>query len=70
MAAHGRVAATRRPRRLRRAEACRGILDATVACSVEHGYGETTTLAVQARAVVSRGALLHRAAPVRSPTKP
>jgi AcrR family transcriptional regulator len=35
------------------------ILDATVACLVEQGYGETTTLAVQARAGVSRGALLH-----------
>jgi AcrR family transcriptional regulator len=53
------VAATRRPQRQRRAEMRHRILDATVACLVEHGYGETTTLAVQARAGVSRGALLH-----------
>ncbi|WP_199430905.1 TetR/AcrR family transcriptional regulator [Qaidamihabitans albus] len=35
------------------------LLDATVACLVEHGYAGTTTQRIQDRARVSRGALLH-----------
>ena len=35
------------------------ILDAAVACLVEDGYAGASTLAVQARAAVSRGRLLH-----------
>src|SRR3954463_5283324 len=35
------------------------ILDAAVACLVEDGYTGASTLAVQARAGVSRGRLLH-----------
>src|SRR3954447_16097606 len=35
------------------------ILDAAVACLVEDGYAGASTLAVQARAGVSRGRLLH-----------
>ena len=35
------------------------ILDAAVECLIEHGVAGTTTLAVQHRAEVSRGALLH-----------
>src|SRR5215204_4657125 len=35
------------------------ILDAAVACLVESGYAGASTLAVQARAGVSRGRLLH-----------
>lgn len=37
----------------------RRLLDATVSALYEKGYGGTTTLEVQARAGVSRGALLH-----------
>lgn len=37
----------------------RRLLDATVACLADRGYAATTTLAVQERAGVSRGALLH-----------
>src|SRR3954451_18375037 len=37
----------------------RRLLDATVAALNEKGYGGTTTLEVQQRAGVSRGALLH-----------
>src|SRR5689334_19241731 len=37
----------------------RRLLDATVAALCEKGYGGTTTLEVQQRAGVSRGALLH-----------
>jgi AcrR family transcriptional regulator len=37
----------------------RRLLDATVWCLYEKGYGGTTTLEVQQRAGVSRGALLH-----------
>lgn len=35
------------------------ILDAAVACLIELGYAQTTTLMVQERAGVSRGSLLH-----------
>jgi AcrR family transcriptional regulator len=37
----------------------RALLDAAIAALEEKGYGGTTTLEVQARAGVSRGALLH-----------
>ena len=43
----------------RREHTRRAILEATVACLVELGYAKTTTLEVQKRAGVSRGALLH-----------
>lgn len=43
-----------------RAAATRGrILDATIDCLIEMGYAGTTTTAVQDRAGVSRGALMH-----------
>lgn len=35
------------------------VLEATTECLVEYGYAGTTTAAVQARAGVSRGALMH-----------
>lgn len=35
------------------------LLDATVACLVEHGYANTTTNAIAERAGLSRGAMLH-----------
>jgi AcrR family transcriptional regulator len=53
------VSVSRRSQRERRVEMRERILNAAVLCLVELGYGETTTLAVQARAGVSRGALLH-----------
>jgi AcrR family transcriptional regulator len=43
----------------RRAATRRRLLDAAIECLVELGYARTTTLEVQARAGVSRGALLH-----------
>ncbi|MDT4917255.1 MAG: hypothetical protein QOH89_1955 [Pseudonocardiales bacterium] len=43
----------------RRAATRRKLLDATLDTLVEHGYARTTTLQVQSRAGVSRGALLH-----------
>ena len=55
-----RVAA--RPRRTqaqRRDETRRQLLEATTACLVELGYHGTTTLAVEQRAGVSRGARVH-----------
>jgi AcrR family transcriptional regulator len=57
-----RIARPARPPRTqkeRRDETRRSLLDATVACIVELGYARTTTLEVQRRAGVSRGALLH-----------
>ena len=50
---------TRRTQAERRDETRRAILDATVACLIELGYSRTSTLEVQKRAGVSRGALLH-----------
>jgi AcrR family transcriptional regulator len=51
---------TRPGSRVRQAEATRAlILDAAVECLVAQGYEKTTTLAVQARAGVTRGRLLH-----------
>lgn len=43
----------------RRDETRRALLDAAVESLVEHGFAGTTTLEVQKRANVSRGALLH-----------
>jgi AcrR family transcriptional regulator len=43
----------------RRAATRRRLLDATIESLVELGYARTTTIEVQARAGVSRGALLH-----------
>lgn len=36
------------------------LLDATVRCLYEHGYGATTTIMVAEKAGVSRGAMLHQ----------
>ena len=48
-----------RSRSARTADSRLLILDAAVACLVEDGYAGASTLAVQARAGVSRGRLLH-----------
>jgi AcrR family transcriptional regulator len=48
-----------RSRSARTADSRALILDAAVACLVEEGYAGASTLAVQARAGVSRGRLLH-----------
>jgi AcrR family transcriptional regulator len=53
------VVALRRTQQERRDETRRALLDATVASLLEVGYARTTTLEVQKRAGVSRGALLH-----------
>ncbi len=52
-------AAPRRTQEERAATTRARILDATVDCLVEEGYSATTTTAVQQRAGVSRGALMH-----------
>jgi len=52
-------ARTRRTQKERRDETRRAVLDATVACLTELGYAGTSTIEVQRRAGVSRGALLH-----------
>lgn len=64
--ASGRKQARRRPDELsrrtqeqRREKTRAAILEAAVDCLVELGYARTTTLEVQKRASVSRGALLH-----------
>lgn len=56
---------TRRTNAERTAATRAAILDATVSCLSELGYGRTTTTEVAARAGVSRGALLHNF-PMRS----
>ena len=53
------VAPVPRSRSERTADSRLLILDAAVACLVEDGYAGASTLAVQARAGVSRGRLLH-----------
>ncbi|SOE01578.1 TetR/AcrR family transcriptional regulator [Blastococcus haudaquaticus] len=53
------VVAGPRSRSERTADSRLLILDAAVACLVEEGYAGASTLAVQARAGVSRGRLLH-----------
>jgi AcrR family transcriptional regulator len=50
---------TPRRRGSRSADSRALILDAAVNCLAEKGYADTTTLAIQARAGVSRGRLLH-----------
>jgi AcrR family transcriptional regulator len=49
----------RRTQEERSTETRRRLLDATVSCLLEYGYQGTTTSAVQQRAGVSRGALMH-----------
>src|SRR3712207_7678852 len=56
---HSDVAPVPRSRSERTADSRLLILDAAVACLVEEGYAGASTLAVQARAGVSRGRLLH-----------
>jgi len=51
--------ATPRTRSERTADSRALILDAAIACLVEDGYSGASTLAIQARAGVSRGRLLH-----------
>jgi AcrR family transcriptional regulator len=53
------VVALRRTQQERREETRQTLLDAAVASLLEVGYARTTTLEVQKRAGVSRGALLH-----------
>jgi AcrR family transcriptional regulator len=56
------VAATRPPRRTqakRSADTQAALLDATLACLIEHGYARVTTTQIEARAGTSRGARLH-----------
>ncbi|MGW1675840.1 TetR/AcrR family transcriptional regulator [Saccharopolyspora sp. NPDC002376] len=48
-----------RTRQERAADSRTLILEAAVACLVEHGYAGASTLAIQAKAGVSRGRLLH-----------
>src|SRR3984885_8402275 len=48
-----------RPQQQRREETRRALLDAAVQSVIEVGFARTTTLEVQRRANVSRGALLH-----------
>src|SRR3954471_854829 len=58
------TAVTGSPARSKRSADSRSlILDAAVACLVEDGYAGASTLAVQARAGVSRGRLLHHLRP-------
>jgi AcrR family transcriptional regulator len=54
------TSAPRRPSKAEQRDATRArILDAAVSCLIELGHARTTTLVVQERAGVSRGALLH-----------
>lgn len=50
---------TRTPRQARSARTRERLLEATVACLVDHGYAGTTMQRVQRAAGVSRGALIH-----------
>lgn len=52
--------AERRTQLERSATTRQAILDATISCLIEDGYGGTTTTAIQERAGVSRGALTHQ----------
>lgn len=56
----GAALAERRTQEERSATTRQAVLDATIACLIEYGYGGTTTTAIQARAGVSRGALTHQ----------
>ena len=58
-AAHSASETPPRRRMDRSADSRALILDAAVNCLAEKGYANTTTLAIQARAGVSRGRLLH-----------
>jgi AcrR family transcriptional regulator len=49
----------RRTQAERRAATQEAVLDAAIACLVEHGYANTTTTRIAQRAGVSRGAQLH-----------
>lgn len=53
------IAPLRRTQEERSTDTRRRILDAALACLADQGYAGTTTLAVAARAKVSRGAQLH-----------
>src|SRR6476620_5052805 len=53
------AARTPRTQQQRRDETRRALLDAAVESLIEVGFARTTTLEVQRRAEVSRGALLH-----------
>lgn len=55
-----RTTAERRTQSERSASTRQAILDATISCLIEDGYGGTTTTAIQERAGVSRGALTHQ----------
>ncbi|HVR31242.1 MAG TPA: TetR/AcrR family transcriptional regulator [Acidimicrobiia bacterium] len=50
----------RRTQSERSATTRQAVLDATIACLIDHGYGGTTTTAIQGTAGVSRGALTHQ----------
>ncbi|MEX2654718.1 MAG: TetR/AcrR family transcriptional regulator [Acidimicrobiia bacterium] len=50
----------RRTQEERSASTRQAVLDATIACLIDHGYRDTTTTAIQERAGVSRGALTHQ----------
>lgn len=57
--AHARRSAPRRTQQERSANTRERLLDAALACLVEHGYAHTTTTLVAERAGLSRGAQLH-----------
>ena len=57
--AHRAVTSPRRSQAQRRSETRQKLLDATIACLAEQGYGATSTTAVVARAGLSRGAQVH-----------
>lgn len=54
------MTALRRTQSQRSATTRQVVLEATIDCLIEAGYGGTTTTAIQARAGVSRGALTHQ----------
>lgn len=53
------LAIQRRTQEQRRTQTRSALLEATVGCLVEFGYGATTTLEIERRAGVSRGARIH-----------
>ncbi len=57
--AHRAPTSPRRSQAQRRTETRQKLLDATIACLAEQGYGATSTTAVVARASLSRGAQVH-----------
>jgi len=54
------VTVLRRTQSQRSATTRQAVLDATIDCLIDVGYGGTTTTAIQERAGVSRGALTHQ----------